>query len=223
MALVEFTQQFAYVNPNGTVQFALLQSTPGVYIIKGMNCYSTTGIVSPGVQLLSSATSGGSSESNIFIANATTANYEILPIFNPAKQIILTQPYIRSLWHIPAGTGTCVLNISYSFIPTSNVNFGRFNNLITSVAGGTGASFTGLSANVATIIKSILIVNTSTTLSTTITLILNGVLFELFSLPVSSTYVCPIPLFINSSQTLTVGSTSTDAVQVIYSYTQDLN
>lgn len=225
MAIYEFTQQFSFTDPSATVT-VMLQPNPGTYIIKGMSCYSTTGIINDALgtslQVLNvNAISEPTIVDYIFSTDEIAAANTSLILFTPTKQVILTMPYIGFAVHIPSNTGTFVVNLSYVYIPASNtVESAKFGNHVATISGGVGAAFTGLSANCPTIIKSILVANTVNA-STVITMYLDGVLFDTEEIETGGTYIAPIPIYLSDTQTLTVGSSASSAVQVIYSYTLD--
>lgn len=123
MAQYEFTQQFSYTNPGSSAKYSLLQGSAGVYIIKGMSCYSTTGLVDGGIgsslQMITAASSISGGDYIFTSVQTTTANQSLV-LFTPAQQIILTKPYLGTISFLTGGVGTFVINVSYIFIPTTN-------------------------------------------------------------------------------------------------------
>lgn len=193
-----------------------------------MNCYSTTGF-SLGFgdfsfRLLSvDSSTSPTIATDIYTTPAVVAANEIVPVYNPDKQVILNQPYLGYIAYVPANIGIVYLNISYTFIPTSNANSTKFRNFISSITGaGVGASFSGQSSTVPTIIKSIVIANVYNA-STDVNLYLNGIVLQTVTIAAGDTYISQIPLYLLNTQTLTVSNSGSTTLQVVYSYTLDVD
>mgnify|MGYP001614786243 CR=1 FL=1 len=240
MAQVEFTQQWKYSAANaGVLQppaYLQMQPVAGAYIIKGLWCYSTSGI-----QVTGSATLPSISFTNGDSATPTT----LIPIFairdevdpnalvqaaTPLQQVILKQPYISFTANM-AGAGDFVFQISYSFIPASEELSTTFLNSLSSVASGaTGGSLTGSSSTVATIIKSITVLNLdedgdAATVTPLIVTPTNAVATR-FAGPLvleagfSGTFT--FPLYLNNLTTVSIQNAGPAAVQILYSYTHEI-
>lgn len=234
MAQVEFTQQFNVAYQNGTAIYVQLQSSPGVYVIKALTCYSSVGVTASGTDSLSliSASNGeGGGLKYLFSTNATIPAWQIIPIFNPMKQVVLTQPYLgfRAL----GANGNLIIQISYSFFPSSSPISASFGNTYyTLTAPSTGAPFTGTSATIPLILKSIIVVNNTNESDISITPLLttptttNQAFDITTSVPAGGSYEYALPLYITNNMTVTIESNPSDETplfSVLYSYTQDLN
>lgn len=231
MAQVEFTQQFQVAYTSGTPFYVQLQTTAGVYIVKSLTCHSTVGIASTGSQSLAvmSATSNvGAGLKYLYATDATVASNVNIPVFSPAQQVILTQGYLGFLAVSPS-SGNMIIQISYSFIPTANaldVNFSS--SYYTVLAPATGAVFTGLSATIPTILKSIAITNPINTASITVTPLLttattsNLAFDSATTIAAGSSYTYTLPLYLTSADTVSIASSGSSTFYVLYSYTQDL-
>lgn len=234
MAQVEFTQQFNVAYEDGDAFYVQLQSTPGVYIIKGLTCYSSSGVTASGsdsLSLISASNGSGSGLRYIFSTNATIPAFQIIPIFNPTKQIVLTQPYLG--FRAIGTAGNLIIQISYSFFPSSSPISASFGSTYYSLtAPSTGASLTGTSATIPLILKSLIVVNNQNTSAISITPLLTtptttNLAFDVTtSVPAGESYEYTLPLYITNNMTVSIESnpaTGTPLFSVLYSYTQDLN
>ena len=229
MAQVEFTQQFNVAYTSGAAFYVLLQSVPGRYIIKGLTCYSTSNlapVAAESLAIISAANGSGSNMQYLFSTNASITANTIIPVFSPINQVILNQPYLGFL---PIGdpTGNMIIQISYSFIPTSVAVSSNFNNLYTNVTNTTGATFTGLSATIPTSIKSIVITNSTGSVPATITPLLTtptttNLAFDSSRvLQAGQSYIYTLPIYLVSNQSISIQSVGVPTIRVLYSYTQD--
>lgn len=223
----EFSQQFSATIGASVPFYFPLQSTAGVYIIKSLTCFSTEAFsTAPDSLSIVSATSNAGA--NLYYIDATSTGFDantIVSIFSPTKQIIVTQNYLGVLAKLDTYPGTISVNVSYSFIPSTNANYSNFNMVKQTVSNSTGGSFTGESATQATIIKSITVVNSTGTPATIIPQItensITTPLDALKTIPEFSTYTLSPIIYLSSTQTITFVVTGT--VEIIYSYTLDLN
>jgi hypothetical protein len=234
MAQVEFTQQFNVAYENGDAFYVQLQSTPGVYIIKGLTCYSSVGVASVGsdsLSIISAANGSGGGIRYIYSTNATIPAWQIIPIFNPSKQVVLTQPYLG--FRAVGVDGNLIIQISYSFFPSSSPISASFGSTYYSLtAPSTGATLTGTSATIPLILKSLIVVNNQNESAISITPLLTtptttNLAFDITtSVPAGQSYEYTLPLYITNNMTVSIESnpaTGTPLFSVVYSYTQDLN
>ena len=223
MAQVEFTQQFNTSLTSGVTKYftSPMQSVAGVYVVKGLSFYTTGGFTA--LSLLNAADNIGTSAQTFFSTPATVAANTVAISFNPDQQIILTQPY---LGFNCTGAGLMTVSISYSFIPSSNTLAANFGNRFFAVSGpGNLGSFAGLSATIPTIIKSITIVNGSSALDLSVFLTSSAGAFAFYSdsLIANDTSIITLPLYLVSTDTVSIETPSTANFTIIYSYTQQLN
>lgn len=229
MAQVEFTEQFSIAYTTGTAFYIQLQTVPGVYVIKGLTCYSTSGIAPSGaasLSIISSTNTSGGNLRYLFTTTDTVAANVIIPVFSPLKQVVVVQPYIGFL--AVGSAGNMVIQVTYSFIPTTNVLSSNFGNEYRTILNTTGATFTGTSATVPNMIKSIIIVNPTNAGAVTVTPLLTtatttNLAFDSSTvLAEGESYVYTLPLAITSAETISIQSVGASSVNVLYSYTQDL-
>lgn len=233
MAQVEFTQQFIVPFTAGTAFYVQLQTAAGKYVVKGLQCYSSAGLASIGAEslaIISSSNGSGTGAQYIYSTNATIAANTITSVCSPTEQVVLTQPYLGFL---TVGTsGTMTIQISYSFIPSTAVVSANFGNAYTSVVDSTGATFTGLSATVPTLLKSIVISNPTNVGIVTVTPLLTTATStaSAFNAPIvlnpGQSQILKFPLYLTNTQTISIQSVSTAGsatVRVLYCYTEDLN
>lgn len=223
----EFSQQFSSILAASTPFYFPLQSTAGVYVIKSLTCFSTQAFsAAPDSLSIVSATSSGGA--NLFYIDATSTGYAantIVPIFTPTKQIILTQNYLGVLAKLDVYPGTVYVNVSYSFIPSTNANYNNFKIVKQTVTNTTSPLFSGQSTTQATIMKAITVVN-STGVSATVTpqITQNSITTPLSAatvIPEFSTYTLSPIIYLSSTQSISFVVTGT--VEIIYSYTLDPN
>lgn len=234
MAQVEFTQTFtvtglgsgATTAQGNPALYLLLAQGSGLYIVKSLTCYSTTGFFagSPySVQVVANNTNSGPG-TPVYSDDSGTAANVVDVIFSPSQQIILNQQYIGFNVNMLLA-GTLQVIISYVFIPITNLLAGNFSRTNLSVTNTTGASFTGNDNdnNDATIIKSIGIINPTTAGSATVSLLLNGVKFSnSVVLAAGQSYFYTSPLYINDTQSITVNASGAGVpINVWYSWTQE--
>lgn len=230
MAQVEFTQQFQIAYTSGVATYVQLQSTPGIYVVKGLTCYSSVGITPSGSEslvIINASSSGGGGDEYIYSTDATVDANVILPVFSPLQQVILTENYL-GFRAISASSGNLIMQISYSFFPTSNTLAANFGNSYQSVTASTvGAPFTGLSATVPTIIKSISITNAFNTSTLAVTPLLTtasttDLAFDnTTTIAAGGSYVYTLPLYLTSADTISIQNAGSATCYVLYSYTQD--
>jgi hypothetical protein len=222
MAQVEFTQTFTLALPMGSSVgnvVTLNGAALGTYIIKSLTCYSSTGLANTApaysVQIESL---GALIWSDVSAAGA----FVIDAILSPTRQMIITSPALTVNVNMTAA-GNFFLVISYSFIPAANALIGNFGSTTASITATTGAPLVGASATQATIVKSIIVVNTDAANPTTITPLLNTVAFDApTTIAAGVSYVYSEPLYINNTQTITITTSGAGvAAQVNYSYVQD--
>lgn len=228
MAQVEFTQVFSYVAAGiGATgfQYSQLQSVAGVYIVKSLTCYSTTGLTAGppfSVQFVSSTDGTGSSVIPIYSSSTTSTANQIVTVFTPASQIILNRPWLGfDATMTAAGTFTVV--ISYSFIPNTNILSDNFDLASVAITNTTSTLLIG-GATQASILKSIYVVNNTATGSVSVYPTLNNVALDIpTTVAVGATYQYVSPLYLNSAQTLRIVSTGAATVRAYVSYTTDTN
>ncbi len=240
MAQVEFTQQWKYSIANaGELKpptYLQLQPVAGTYIVKGLSCYSTSGVQSIGFESTPSVVflNGNASTPTVIVPIYATRDAidpnVMIQVATPLQQIVLKQPYISFTTNM-AAAGDFVFQISYSFIPASNELATTFLNNFSSVASGaTGGSLTGSSSTIATIVKTITVLNldedyNEATITPLIVTPTNAVATR-FAAPLvleagySGTFT--FPLYLNNLTTVSMQNTGPAAVQILYSYTHEL-
>ncbi len=240
MAQVEFTQQWVHTVTNAGVTPSIyfqMQPVDGTYIVKGLSCYSTSGlqVVSGGgtkssVTFLNGNSATPSSINLLYATRDAFAANEIVTAVTPSEQVILKKPYIGFIANM-TGVGDFVFQISYSFIPASNELSATFLNSFLSVnSGATSASLTGSSSTIATIVKTITVLNldqngnaaTVTPLLVSPTNAVATPFAEPLVLVAGFSGTFTFPLYLNNLTTVSMQNAGPAAVAILYSYTQDL-
>lgn len=223
MAQVEFTQTFTLACPlvgeNLALSVSLNSGAMGVYVVKSLTCYSTTGfnntIPAYSIQMIQSAHLLWSD-----ISAAATGVIDVL--FSPDRQIYLSNPTLTFNANVTAA-GSVILVVSYLFIPVANVlseNFMIADGIITN---SSASILTGSLPTQATIVRSVIAVNTHATDSATISLLLNSVRIDAPTVIAAGvTYHYTLPIYINSTQILSMSSAGAGvAVHYTVSHIED--
>jgi hypothetical protein len=235
MAQVEFTQIFTVTGlatglntflTNANL-FITLPNGSGSYIIKGLNVYSSTGIAAgapysvQAFSTINSTTPGNAIYTDITGSGTPDA---IDTLYSPVQGVILSVPGIGFNVNMTSA-GNFYIAISYLFIPSTNPLAANFYNYTGSIFDTTSDLVTGSFANQATIISAVSICNAgATNASIVATLYINGVaITNETTINYCESYNYPIPLYLNSSQTLSLRSQSAGggAALVVVSLMED--